>query len=248
MIMKIEQKHDLKKPAYASCAAILAASMMLAGCGSVKPSETGSEVSLEGEVAIETEESTTETTTEATTTTESTTESTTEATTEPSSTVTEAEAKNYKMKSIYSLMSSVVGQKLTTAQSKVEKYFGKTLELDYSNSATGRKSYNYKIDVVIEGVHFDSLSLIMGKGKKYKNKVYFIAFTNTKDDRETIHKNYQSFAKKIKKLKGKAKSKSNQKTIEYTIFKGGKKLETNVGGYYSEGGNSFWINLYNTSM
>ena len=62
-----------------------------------------------------------------------------------------------------------------------------------------------------------------------------------------MKKNYESFAKKLKKIYGKPKSKTSSKTQAYQIFKK-KKIEYNTGYLYNKNAHSLWINVANYSI
>ena len=194
-----------------------------------------------------TEETTTTeatTTTEETTTSEETTTTTAETTTaETTAETTAAPAKTLTLKAAYSKMNSVIGKDLETAKKTMEDFLGTTLELD-GPYTYDRINYTATIDVTIEGVHFNNFSFSVAKKKK---KVCFVGISNSTLDKKTMKKNYESFAKKLKKIYGKPKSKTSSKTQAYQIFKK-KKIEYNTGYLYNKNAHSLWINVANYSI
>ena len=190
------------------------------------------------------------TTTEATTTTEETTaseETTTTAaettTAETTAETTAAPAKSLTLKAAYAKMNSVIGKDLETAKKTMEDFFGTTLKLE-GPYTYDRINYTCAIDVTIEGVHFDNFSFAVAKKKK---KVCFVGLGNSSMDQKTMKKTYESFAKKLKKIYGKPKTKTSSKTQAYQIFKK-KKIEYNTGYLYNNNAHSLWINVANYSI
>lgn len=205
---------------------------------SAKPAET---------TASQTEPTTT-TTEQETTTTTTTAETTTETTMEPTTTTTAAPQQYYTFKSIYSLMNSTVGLTIEAAEKKLSDYFDVILDCTSTSIVDGHENRFYDLNISVEGIPLNSLTISLGKKKKTKNKVNWLAFSDSGSDRDSVHANYITLFNKAKAIAGKPQFKTNKAPTEYAIFKLKKKKELGVGGYVNENGKgNVYINLTGTA-
>ena len=191
-----------------------------------------------------------ETTAETTETTETTPAETTEATPTPTSeptpvpepTVTPTPTPVPVPKTfskVFSMMASTQGKTLEQAVKIAENFIGESL----GEPQIYKNNHNYTVDVTIEGVHFNNFTIMIGNGK-YKEKVVFISFGNSTDDKAKLQSYYSKYSKLLKKKYKKPVSTSKNKYTKMSIYKISKKYETNCGWYYDGKSRSFWINYY----
>ena len=160
----------------------------------------------------------------------------------PTSTPTPTPAPtNYAMSKVYTLMASTITKTPEQAKKLVEDFLGKPL----GEAEAYKQNLNYNVEVMIEGVPFNQLNFQIGKGKN-KNKVIFIAFTNTLDEKDKLQSYYSKYTKLLKKKYKKPYITQKSKTTCYSIYKINKKRECNTGWFVDANGygKSFWINIY----
>lgn len=140
---------------------------------------------------------------------------------------------------VFSVMSSTMGKSLDQAKKLVEDFTGESL----GDAQVYKQNNNYTVDVTIEGVHFNNLTLMTGTGKN-KNKVVFIAMNNSTDDKAKLQSYYTKYSKLLKKKYKKPYKTIKNKYQKYSFYKINKKYETNCGWYYQGNSKGFWINYY----
>ena len=159
---------------------------------------------------------------------------------EPTSTPTPTPkpvTKNFS--TVFSMMSSTMGKSVDQAKTIVEKYTGASL----GDAQVYERNNNFNVDVTIEGVHFNGLNIMTGTGKN-KDKVVFIGFNNSTDDKSKLQSYYTKYSKLLKKKYKKPTSTYKNKHQKYSLYKINKKYETNCGWLYQGNTRSFWINYY----
>lgn len=159
---------------------------------------------------------------------------------EPTSTPTPTPkpvAKNFS--TVFSMMASTMGKSVDQAKAIVEKYTGVSL----GDAQVYERNNNFSVDLTVEGVHFDSLSIMTGTGKN-KDKVVFIGMNNSTDDKSKLQSYYTKYSKLLKKKYKKPTSTSKNKNTKFSLYKINKKYETNCGWYFNGNTKSFWINYY----
>ena len=161
---------------------------------------------------------------------------------EPTATPTPTPIPNkFSSSKVYSMMSSTIGKAPDKVEKIVESFIGVSLGDEEFYKATN--THNFIVDVYVDGVHFNMFNYQTGKGKN-KNKVIFVAFTNTMDSLANYKSYYSKFSKTLKKKYKKPILKSKAKTTVYSEYKVNKKYRTNTGWYFSGNNGSFWINFY----
>ena len=140
---------------------------------------------------------------------------------------------------VFSVMSSTMGKSVDQAKKLFEDFTGESL----GDAQVYKQNNNYTVDVTIEGVHFNNLTLTTGTGKN-KNKVVFIGMSNSTDDKAKLQSYYTKYSKLLKKKYKKPTSTIKNKYTKYSLYKINKKYETNCGWYFKGNTKSFWINYY----
>ena len=137
------------------------------------------------------------------------------------------------------MMASTMVKSVDQSKAIVEKYTGVSL----GDAQVYERNNNFSVDLTVEGVHFDSLSIMTGTGKN-KDKVVFIGMNNSTDDKSKLQSYYTKYSKLLKKKYKKPTSTSKNKNTKFSLYKINKKYETNCGWYYDSKTRSFWINYY----
>lgn len=157
---------------------------------------------------------------------------------EPTATPTPAPMETTYNK-VLTMLPSTLGKKTDKALEIVGEFLGKTPEESFKNE----DSIMYSVDIVIEGVHFDTLTFQFGKKEK-ADRVVLTAFSNTKEEKAKIESYYSKFNKLLKKRYKKTSFSSKSELTCCTAYYVNKKYETNTGWYYDGVASSFWINFY----
>lgn len=161
---------------------------------------------------------------------------------EPTVTPTPTPAPNkFTSAKAYSLMASTMGKTSDQTVKLVESFIGVPIGEGEFYKATN--TYNYNVDVYVDGVHFNLVTYRIGKGKN-KDKVIFISFANSGESLANYKTYYSKYTKILKKKYKKPIFKSKNKTITYSEYKVSKKYRTNTGWYYEKNNGNFWINFY----
>jgi len=140
---------------------------------------------------------------------------------------------------VFSMMASTMGKSVDQAKAIVEKYTGESL----GTAQVYERNNNFNVDLTIEGVHFNGLNIMTGTGKN-KDKVVFIGFNNSTDDKSKIQSYYTKYSKLLKKKYKKPTATYKNKYTKYSLYKVNKKYATNCGWLYQGNTRSFWINYY----
>ena len=138
-------------------------------------------------------------------------------------------------------MASTMGKSADQTQKLVESFIGVQLTDGEFYKATN--TYNYNVDVFVDGIHFNLVTYRIGKGKN-KDKVIFISFANSGESLANYKSYYSKYTKILKKKYKKPIFTSKGKTITYSEYKVSKKYRTNTGWYYEKNSGNFWINFY----